>query len=90
MLFVVCIFFADGKVFLPLVFSLPSSDDGKSTLCHLLDEKMTAETPPDGKLAVSCSDISVELDLELAKKNLKTAQQETAIMEGNHSTVLSA
>ena len=34
--------------------------------------------------------ISVELDLELAKKNLKTAQQETAIMGGNHSDVLSA
>ena len=34
--------------------------------------------------------IIVELDLELAKKNLKTAQEETAIMGGKHSTVLSA
>ena len=34
--------------------------------------------------------ISVELDLELAKKNLKKAQEETTIMGGNHSTVLSA
>ena len=34
--------------------------------------------------------ISIELDLELAKKNPKTAQEEMAIMGGKHSTVLSA
>ena len=35
--------------------------------------------------AMNKQQISLNLDLELAKKNLKTARDEVAIMGGNHS-----
>jgi len=49
------VFFSDGKVYFTVSFSLPSIDDGKPFLCRLPDEKLTAKTPPDGKLAISRS-----------------------------------
>ena len=53
------IFLGDGKVYITVRFSLPSADDGKPFLCCLPDEKLTAKTPPDGKLAVSRSECNL-------------------------------
>jgi hypothetical protein len=44
-LFAVCFFFADGKVYFTVSFSLPSIDDGKPFLCRLARRKA------DGKAA---------------------------------------
>ena len=47
-------FFADGKVYFDAFF-LPSADNGKPFLYRLLDKRLTAKMPPDGKLTVSHS-----------------------------------